>query len=180
MSQVDGEHGSESAGGGPRKWRVRTPMPGERVLEEARSMSRRGKLPGFVEGGDEGRAGELFRCAAFGRPFDSELVVRAEDSPGGGCALTGEVRLKPALPWVFGVVTALTVWPGVVLMDSLMNSWFRWYPVETWVTYAWYVPLTVLPLPWVVRRVVRQSRESAWGHALETREKIAKRVGEVG
>lgn len=177
MSQIDEQAGSESTGDRPRTWLVRTDRASETVLETARLMSRNGKLPGFRE---TGATGELFRCAAFGKPFDSELVVRAEEGEGTGCVLSGEVRLKPALPWVFAVVTALSIWPGVLLMDSLMNAWFRWYPVETWVTYAWYVPLTVLPLPWMVRKVLRQSRASAWGHAMETREKIVKRVGEVG
>jgi len=177
MSQIDEQAGSESVGDRPRTWLVRTDQTSETVLDVARAMSRNGKLPGFRE---TGGAGELFRCAAFGKPFDSELVVRAEEGEGAGCVLSGEVRLKRVLPWVFAVVTALSVWPGVLLMDSLMNSWFRWYPVQTWVTYAWYVPLTVLPLPWMVRRVLRQSRESAWEHAMETREKIVKRVGEAG
>jgi hypothetical protein len=35
------------------------------------------------------------------------------------------------------------------------------------VTYAWYIPLTVLPLLWMIPRMVRKSRLAAYAHAQE-------------
>lgn len=151
--------------------RVRTALGADEIERRAARLSERGKLPGYRGG----VAGALFECAAFGNPFDYRLVARLE-----GGELRFEARLRARMPAVFWAVMAFTVWPGVIFTDSLLNTWFGWYPNETWVTYAWYVPLTLLPLPWVHRRLMRRTRLAALVHAHEQIGKIAGAVdGEV-
>ena len=151
--------------------RVRTELTSEEILRRVRRLSERGKLPGFaapVEGG-------LFECAAFGNPFDYRLVAQHE-----GSELRFRVKIKAKMPAIFWGAMAFTVWPGVIFTDSLLNTWFGWYPNETWVTYAWYMPLTLLPLPWLHRSVMRKTRLAALVHAHEQIGRIAPAVdGEV-
>lgn len=150
--------------------RVTSPLGVADALARIASLSKRGKLAGFEKSGEHG-----FHAAVHGKPFDSVLLCelrKAGGEAGSGCVIEARVRLRRGLPWVFGVVVALSVWPGVLLTDSLLNTWFSWYPNETWKTYVWYVPLTVLPLPWMVRKVMRQSRSSGGEHAAEQIEKI--------
>ncbi len=128
----------------------------------AAKLSKRGKLPGYAP--DPG----LFSCAAFGAPFDERLVAQ---HTGSGVSFRAE-RLKK-LPVIYAVVLALTVWPGVVFMDSLLNTWFGWYPNPWWFTWAWYIPLTALPIPWLWRSLTRKSRASALGHAHEQIARLA-------
>lgn len=150
---------------------VRTELAPEEILSRVRRLSERGKLPGFAAPVKDGH----FECAAFGNPFDYRLVARHEADK-----LRFGVRLKPKMPAIFWAVMAFTVWPGVIFTDSLLNTWFGWYPNETWVTYAWYVPLTLVPLPWLHRSVMRKTRLSALVHAHEQIGKIAPAVdGEV-
>lgn len=146
--------------------RVISPLGTPEALTRITSLSKRGKLAGFEKRGERG-----FHAAVHGKPFDSLLLCELSET-GTGSAIEASVRLRRGLPWVFGIVVALSVWPGVLLTDSLMNTWFSWYPNETWKTYVWYVPLTVLPLPWMVRKVMRQSRSSGAEHAAEQIEKI--------
>ncbi|MFT5423104.1 MAG: hypothetical protein ACI89L_000877 [Phycisphaerales bacterium] len=179
---------TENSGPGERfePVRVRTPLAVGEVLERVTALSKRGKLPGFAprgDGGGEGGGERGFVAAVHGKPFDSELVCQVRevgdeggDECGDGSEIDTGVRLKRGLPAVFGVVVVLSIWPGVLLTDSLMNTWFSWYPNETWKTYAWYLPLTVIPLPWMVRKVMRQSRASGAQHAAEQVGKIAKAV----
>lgn len=151
--------------------RVRTALSAEEIARRAARQSERGKLPGY-----EPRAGDgLFACAAFGNPFDYRLVARHE---GGEVRFTA--KLKSRSPAIFWVVMAFTVWPGVIFTDSLLNTWFAWYPNQTWITYAWYVPLTLLPLPWLHRKVMARTRAAALVHAHEQIERLAAALdGEV-
>jgi hypothetical protein len=82
----------------------------------------------------------------------------------------------------------LSVWPGVILTDSILKIWFEWYfalsqrPVfqigglDSF-TYLWYIPATVFPLPWVWRSLMRKSRDSTQASALEMIGKIATELG---
>src|SRR5439155_12959095 len=83
--------------------------------------------------------------------------------------------LLPRLPLIFASIIAFTVWPGVYFMDELVVQlaphWWR-----PWVTYYWYLPLTILPIPWMWRSLIRRSRATSRASALEAIGKIA---GEV-
>lgn len=145
--------------------------------------SRRGRLPGF-----EARPpGTLFKADAWGTPFDSDLLANGA-SNSDGTTLQFVVRMRRRLPLIFAVVLLLTAWPGVVVTDSMLRLWFGWYNQLTQLklftfggfhafTYVWYLPLTVLPLPWMWRGWMRRSRATGRVSALEI---IAKIAGELG
>lgn len=150
---------------------VLTELDRDEIARRAKRLSERGKLPGY-----EGNPGDgLFECAAFGNPFDYRLVASHETGK-----LSFQAKLKAKMPAIFWVVLVFTIWPGVLFTDSLLNTWFGWYPNETWITYAWYMPLTVLPLPWLHKSVMAKTRLAALVHAHEQIHRIAKAVdGEV-
>ncbi len=144
------------------------PLPCEHdvtvVQERLAALARRGKLPGFRTGkGDWPMA-----CAAFGGPFDSELLMRLS-----GRELHFSLRRLRKVPAIFAAVLAVTVWPGVILTDSLLRTYLEFYRAwPEWVTYAWYMPLTALPIPWMWRKWAKQSRVRALESALEMRGRI--------
>jgi len=175
---------------GPRGWNavVRTPLSEGEAVERLRTLSRRGKLPGFS---DRAPGGGLFRADAFGFPFDGELIGRPEPGAGDGVRLRLTVRVKPRLPVVFAVVTALAIFPGVILTDAFLVS-FGWYAAAAewtqthlrlpadWFTYAWYLPLSIVPLPWAVAKLRRQTAASVLASAEELTPRIAAAIeGEV-
>ncbi len=144
--------------------RIRTPLAADEIAGRAARQSERGKLPGFKPNPADG----LFECAAFGNPFDYRLVATHESDE-----LRFHAKIKRRSPTIFWVVMALTVWPGVIFTDSLLNTWFGWYPNETWITYAWYIPLTLLPLPWLHKAVMNRTRTAALVHAHEQIQRLA-------
>ncbi|MEO1584011.1 MAG: hypothetical protein AAFR96_05490 [Planctomycetota bacterium] len=156
---------------------VRTPHDHAECLARAERLSKRGKLPGFAKSpaADPKARKGLFTCSAFGAPFDFRLVVDHWQIEG---TRTLSFRAEPLkkLPAVYAAVLAFTVWPGVVFTDSLLNTWFGWYPNAWWFTWAWYIPLTLLPLPWVWRSITRKSRAAALVHAYEQIERLTAAV----
>ncbi|MFI4873541.1 MAG: hypothetical protein ACIARQ_17155 [Phycisphaerales bacterium JB061] len=148
--------------------RIRTGLPSDDILKRATRQSERGKLPGFQARPADG----LFECAAFGNPFDYRLVATHEKGNESG-EVRFEVKIKRKSPAIFWGAMALTVWPGVIFTDSILNTWFGWYPNETWITYAWYLPLTLLPLPWLHKSVMNKTRTAALVHAHEQIQRLA-------
>ena len=128
-------------------------------------MSKQGKLAGYQHQGGESRA----TADAHGNPFDSDLIITHSDH-----AVGFDLKMRPKLPIVFAVVLVLTVWPGLPLTDSFMFN-FAWYErlmgdsIQTWM---WYLPMTVLPIPFIWRSSMMKSQKSARAHAAETIEKI--------
>jgi hypothetical protein len=135
------------------------------AVAKLRNRSKRGKLPGFDDSPSEGIAS----VAAHGAPFDGTLYIHHEPS-----SLRFDAKLNKKIPAIFAVILVLTVWPGLPLTDSFLSN-FLWYEkllakgLETWM---WYVPTTILPLPFVWRTAIKKSRASIHAHALETIEKI--------
>ena len=128
-------------------------------------MSKQGKLAGYgYADGDDSAVAD-----AHGMPFDSDLVIKVADEK-----VRFSLKMRPKIPAIFAVLLIVTVWPGLPLTDSFMYS-FVWYErlmgesIETWM---WYLPLTVLPIPFVWKSAMKKSRASAHEHALETIEKI--------
>ncbi len=152
-----------------------TPLGRGQVLERLGVASRRGRLPGFDV--DAGRArGGLFAVAAYGKPFDELLIADAAERPGGGTVLTFRLHLLRGMPAAFAAVLLLSIWPGVYFMDELVAQFLPslWRP---WVTYWWYLPLSIIPTPWVWRGLMRRSRAEAM---VSAREAIGKIRGELG
>lgn len=149
-----------------------TLSPGE-ITARLESLARRGKLAGY-ESPVKGVPGALFAAAAFGQVFDYRLVAHADTPSEKGTML--RFSLVPVMrgPLIFWAAMALTVWPGVWLTDSMLTSYFSWYTIDTW---KWYLPLTVLPLPFMWRKMSKTSLAAAVQHSSEQVEKIAQEIG---
>jgi len=137
-----------------------------RLLE----ASRRGRLPGFEPG--EPGAGVLFRVAAFGNPIDSRLEAVADPAEPGRVRLRFRRRLEPRTPVILAVVLAATVWPGVYFMDQLIPGEWGWIP-----TWWWYLPLTVIPIPFAWRAVMRRAHDTGHESACRAVAQIAAELG---
>lgn len=145
--------------------RIETSLNHDQVYARLLKLSKQGKLAGFRH--EKGAADAV--VDAHGNPFDSDLLVHHA-----GSSLEFEVKMRAKLPVVFAILLVLTVWPGLPLTDSFLLT-FGWYErlVSGWLeTWMWYLPMTVLPIPFVWRTSMMKSTRSAHEHALETIEKI--------
>ncbi len=142
---------------------VRTPLAPDAITDRVRALSRRGKLPGFMPQTPDG----LFVFSAFGAPLDYVVTARAEREAA-VTILTFLGRMQPRLPLIMAIVTVLSIWPGEPITDSLIRSYFQSYTFPGWVTWAWYLPLTVVPLPFMLIRMCKNSARSAYAHAIES------------
>lgn len=132
----------------------------DEVVSTLENLARRGKLPEYrTHSGDM-----LFSIQAYGAPFDHHLEGFA-GQVGPTLRITLRLRMLPTLPLIFAMVAIATIWPGVWLTDSMLRTYFSWYDFQTWM---WYLPVSILPLPWAVRGMVRKSREAAQASARET------------
>ncbi len=151
---------------------VRTPLSAASVVERLNSAARRGKLAGFVA--SPAGSSTLFNVAAFGAPFDGVLAARAVERDG-ATSLLFETRLRPLMPWVFAVVLVLTVWPGVILTESLVATMI---PGSAWrYTWWWYIPLSAPFVPWMFWNALKRSRASIHDSAHSAIDRIAAEIG---
>lgn len=177
---------------------ISVPLPRVRVaglslpeaLARLDTAARRGRMAGLAlpEPGAPRRAGApLFSVAAFGTPFDGLLeafadgpapasaVGGAERASGVEMTLRFRVRLRPLVPAVFLAVLILSIWPGVLLMDSflgLIPGSSTWWP-----TWWWYVPLMVATSPLAWRTAWGRSRATAHDSGHRMVAKIARELG---
>ncbi|MBL8990567.1 MAG: hypothetical protein JNJ48_03195, partial [Phycisphaerae bacterium] len=88
------------------------------------AAARRGRLAGFETIGlthPDPVGQDVFEASAFGAPFDGVLIATCEQVlPDGGTVLSFRAHMKPLMPWVVAVVLVLTVWPGVVVTESML------------------------------------------------------------
>lgn len=143
---------------------LRAPMSAEQVVGALETAARRGRLPGFspVSGG--------FRFRDFGAPFECELAATTTPLPSGGTSISFAIRIRPVPPWIFGIVLAVSIWPGIYLVDSMLKHYFSWYDFPTW---WWYLPLTVPTSPWALMSALKKSRASGEAEARELISKVA-------
>jgi len=146
---------------------VETPLSPEQVLERLLVASKRGRLAGYQPG--TGEAG--FTATLFSEPFDHALRARVQPRPGGGSAIRSTARMLPRVPAIFAVVLVLTVYPGVLLTDSMIPGEWGW--IDTWI---WYIPLTALPLPWLWMKWMKKCRAAAGVSAAQLLHKVAAEV----
>lgn len=148
------------------------------VVASLERLSKRGELPGFDKEDSRG----LFSVEAAGNPFDRRLVARARERDG-LTVLEWELVTPRRWPIVIAVVLAVTVWPGLPITHSLLVNYFPgWYGglVSGWFrTWMWYLPLTVIPIPWAWRSTMRKMRATTLASAREAVGKIAGAVGGV-
>jgi hypothetical protein len=150
---------------------LESPLSPETIVDRLDTLAKRGKLAGF----QRGTPPTLFEAAAFGTPFDYRLIARGT-SVGGGTLLSFVLKLPPKVPIVYAVIVVLSIWPGVWLTDSMLRTYFSWYTLSMWGTCAWYVPLTILPLPWMYKKHFVGSRVAATADAAELIRKIAPEI----
>jgi len=154
---------------------LHTPLAAGAVLERLGRAARLGRVPGF-----EVRGPAAFRVEADAMPFAHELVGRIEESGDGGSRVRLDLRRMGRMPLIFALVLLLTMWPGVWLTDSLIATYWsaygRWSAEMPWLTYAWYIPVTVLPLPWMWRSMARKSLAEARASAQKQTGAIAEAI----
>lgn len=146
-----------------------TPLTPEAVVARLDTLARRGKLAEFRAASN----GTLFELTAFGEPFDHTLDARATPHDV-TTTITYSLRMKPKMPWIFAIIVAVSVWPGVWLTDSMLRTYWSGYDFITWM---WYLPLTILPVPWMWKRMLSKSRLAAGTHAKELAERIRTEIG---
>jgi hypothetical protein len=160
---------------------ITTQLSPVEVVNTLDAAARRGKVPGFHKGPPKsapkrtGTPDIAFHITDFGTPCES--ILHAYTQPrGGGCEIFFSLHLKPTVPWIFTIVSILTVWPGIWLTDSMISAYFPSYatlPVKTWM---WYLPLTIPFVPLGTWQIVRKSRTTALAEALELITKMQKLV----
>lgn len=151
---------------------LKVPSSPDQIVSALANMSKRGRLAGFARARAD--SGDLFHAEAWGSPFESELIARAEAGEG-GTALSFRVRMLRKMPWIFAAVLAFAIWPGVWFTQSLLDTYFPGTLIAEY-TYWWYLPLTALPIPFSWRSMMRKSREQAEVSAREQIQKIAREL----
>lgn len=139
-----------------------TSLTADAIVERLAVASKRGRLAGFARPG----GGVLFVVDAFGTPFDGVVEARFESDSSGG-RLRFALRMKRRLPIIFAIVLVATVWPGLYFTDQLIPGEWGWIP-----TWWWYLPLTIVPIPWAWRAAMRKSRATMEASAREAIGKV--------
>jgi len=148
-----------------------TPLPAlhtslgpNEVLEKLAYASRRGRMPGFERRSEE----NAFQVAAFGQPFDRIVVGRVGPADEAGRReIAFESVLLKKLPIAFIAAFVLSIWPGLPILDSFIPGGWGWWP-----TWTWYIPLCLLPLPFMPR-MWRKSEQVAHNEAHRMVRRIA-------
>lgn len=124
--------------------------------------ARRGRVPGLHAGSGE----VLFHVDGCGTPFEHHLIGRgaAED---GGTRIRFALERQKRMPIIFAALLIVTIWPGVYFMDQLIPGEWNWIKTE-----YWYLPLTIVPIPWFWRSTARKSLKIATDDATRIIEKI--------
>ncbi len=150
---------------------ITSQYPPAEILRRLNLAARRGRMAGF----QEEPAPALFSVEAFATPFEHKLLATAS-ATGTATRLDFRAVMLPRVPAIFAVVIILSIWPGVWMTHSMLVTWFSWYPSKEWITWAWYLPLTVVPLPWYVLKSLKKSRDEAHADALSQIERLAKEL----
>lgn len=129
-----------------------TPLAPDQVIARLLALAKRGKLPEFhaIEAGATPDRRD-FRVLAFGSPYDRDLFGEIRRS-GAGSTITFRSRLKRKMPTITIATMAVSLWPGVWLTDSMLSTYFSWYPRNAWITVAWYIPLTLAAVPMLIKQ----------------------------
>ncbi len=148
-----------------------SPKSPRAAIDACEALARAGKLPGFHR-----LAPTSCSSRIFGQPFDRDLIVEASEAPIGSVVRL-HTRLRRKFPAIFILVAIFTVWPGVWLTDSLIQTYFT--GASSWIikTWMWYLPLSIIPLPFAAKSMWRKSQHAAAEHFAEVQERIAQAVG---
>lgn len=153
---------------------LRVQASGDAIVQTLAEAARRGRMAGF-EPGQPG-SGVLFTTCAFSAPFDGLLDARATEVDG-QTELRFSPRLKKKVLWIFVAVMVLSIWPGVVLTESLLASLLPSWDWLWGTTYWWYLPLSIIGAPWAIWSAVKKSRAEMAVSAVEMVGKVQKELG---
>ncbi len=149
-----------------------TTLTPDQVIQRLQALAKRGKLPDFKIV-DEGSSATTrrFQMLAFGSPYDRDLFgdVRQQSTT---TAISFTSRLKRKFPIIVIVTMIVSLWPGVWLTDSMLSTYFSWYPRQFWITCAWYLPLTLAAIPMLWKQYTKSERLTH-AETIETIQKIA-------
>lgn len=143
---------------------IRSPLTPAAALERLATASKRGRLAGFERGAEP----NTFTASIFSEPMDHLLLARIEASQDGGSVIRSTARMLKKMPIIFAATLILTIWPGVYLTDVMIPGEWGW--IATWI---WYLPLTVIPTPWIWKSLMKKSRKGASLYVHELLTKIA-------
>ncbi len=143
---------------------VKSSLAPAEVAKRLAQAGRRGRLPGY-----DATNPKVFRIDCDAVPFEYALLGTIGPEPasesGTGSIITMHTERRSLMPAIFAATLIFTVWPGVWLTDSLIGVYWsaygRWSEQMPWLTYAWYLPISALPLPWVWRKLTRKSKVMA-------------------
>lgn len=167
MSTSGTNQESAGAGGWPSPSVLASGLAPEAVVERLRTASKRGRLPGFHE------APGGFRLEVFGIPWERELVGRV-GAVGGGSEVRLTRRDKPVMPVLWAAILVLSVWPGVLLVDTFIPSSWGWLGTHVW---QWYIPFTVVTNAWTWWWAVKKTNQTTAASAAEAVDRLAKALG---
>lgn len=157
-STTDGAHAGVSA--------IETSLGPDEVMAKLEKRARQGKLAGFVKLG-----ARRFRVLVFAGVFDHEMAIELRETPSGGARLEPTLTMLRRAPVVAWVGVVLMFVPGLPLTDSMMRAYFRWYDAWSGATWWWYVPMTLLVVPVLLKQI-----ESARAEAQREGEKVLKDI----
>jgi hypothetical protein len=143
---------------------IRMRLSADEAIKRLDRLAVKGRLPGFATYPESSR----FEVVLFGEPFDRALVGTIHNSADSAQhTIDFTLRVKSRVPIIFAITIVLTIWPGVVLTDSLIPGAWGWWP-----TWWWYLPLVILPLPFMLPRMWKKSEAGAADHLREQYERI--------
>ncbi|QQS08529.1 MAG: hypothetical protein IPK69_11130 [Phycisphaerales bacterium] len=149
---------------------ITTRLAATQIVARAEALAKKGKLPGF-EASPGAPAGEVFQTKLFAGRLNATMIARITEN-----AEPREVSFsiihpkRPAM--IIALVTILSIWPGMWITDSMIRTYIPSYSVSMWITAAWYLPLFVLPVPWVWRKMSNAAEPAAREHAVEQIESL--------
>jgi len=149
--------------------RVTCALTPKEIIERLDLAARRGRLAGYAPRGDAG-----FTLDAFGTPFEFDINAGISPTPAPASTpapstIRFSMIMRKKMPIIFALVLLFTVEPGRYFTDQLIPGSWNWIN-----TMYWYYPLTILPLPWLWRSLLRKSSATGREHALEQIAKVAK------
>ncbi len=153
---------------------VISPKAPTEILAKLASVSKMGRLPGFVPNPAAGAFQVSVLAGVFDHDLRASMIAKGRESGGdsegeggeqggdavGGTRIAFELVLRRRLPIIMIVVLILTVWPGLPVTDSMLRLYFTAYHESGVQTWWWYLPLVVISMPPMWKQFQRSRREA--------------------
>lgn len=146
-----------------------SPLPASEVIDRLERRAQQGKLPGFAR-----QSENSCKVLVFAGMFDHEMTLSMR-TQGATTVVEPSLRMLRRMPTIIWVVLALSLYPGLPITDSMMRVYFGWYDAWSGATWWWYVPMTLLAVPAVLKQM-KSARIEARIEGGKKMEEIAKVV----